>query len=148
MMVPFAQKVVAAFALASLIYASGCSKNTATLSGRVTMRGVPLTSGSVVVFCGEQHICRGVIDTEGRYSIPDVPRGLCRVTVQTTNGIPTGLRNPQRLPPHVEAPAIPASVKPQEKGIAIPMRYTLPDESKLTVTIDNTDVTYDIDLQP
>lgn len=143
----FAQKLTA-MALLSAFCASGCSKNTATLSGRVTMRGVPLTSGSVVVFCSDQQICRGVIDTDGRYTIPDIPRGICRVTVQTKNGIPTGLRTPQRLPPNIEAPSLPASVLPQEKGIVIPARYTIPDESKLTVNIDDSNVIYDIDLQP
>jgi hypothetical protein len=70
--------------LASAILAvslSRCGNGTATLSGKVTYRGRPVTSGSIVVLNADGTAKSGVIQPDGTYSVAGVGRGHVRLAV-------------------------------------------------------------------
>ncbi|HEY1188293.1 MAG TPA: carboxypeptidase-like regulatory domain-containing protein [Gemmata sp.] len=139
----------ATLALGCLL-AVGCQSRTATVSGTVTYRGQPVTGGSVVFYCSDKQIVRGLIGPDGRYSIPNVPIGSASVVVavQSHAKVPEGFRLSQQLPPSAGGPVPPAPTPPGARPVALPPRYALPEESGLAVTIGDAHVTYDIDLKP
>lgn len=130
------------------LLAAGCGERTATVAGRVTHLGKPVAGGSVIVYCSDKQIARGVIAVDGSYAIPNVPLGTATVTVQALPRVPVGLHGKQVLPPAVNGPAPPAVEAPDPTKAGIPLRYALPEESGLAVVIDRGTVTYDIDLKP
>jgi len=126
---------------------TGCGSSTATVEGTVTVQGQPVKSGSVILYCEDKQIVRGLI-VDGQYSIPNVPCGNVTVTVQAHAKVPSGLRLEQQLPPIVNGP-IPSPVEtPGSSTLSIPPRYSHPEESGLSIQIDGTHVTYGIDLKP
>jgi hypothetical protein len=134
-------------ALAGLL-ASGCGANTSTLVGKVTYKGKPVVGGSVIVYCPDKQIVRGIIGPDGSYSIPNVPHGSAVVTVQSPARVPAGLRMKQTLPPSTGGPIPPTVDVNDTARVLIPQKYALPEESGLSVVVDRGQVTYDIDLKP
>lgn len=140
----------AAAALGCLLLAAGCEARTATVSGSVTYQGKPLTGGSVVFYCSDKQIVRGLIGADGRYSIPNVPIGSASavVTIQSHTKVPDGFRLKQQLPQSTGGPAPPPVDPTDTKKMPLPPRYALPEESGLAVLVGGAHVTYDIDLKP
>ncbi|MBP3960651.1 hypothetical protein J8F10_35960 [Gemmata sp. G18] len=137
-----------AVALGCLL-AAGCGAKTATVTGHVTYKGKPVTGGSVVFYCADKQIVRGLIGTDGKYTIPNVPTGTgtAVVTVQSHMKVPEGFRMKQQLPPSTGGPVPPAADPTDAPKVALPPRYALPEESGLAVVVDRDHVTYDIDLK-
>lgn len=133
-------------ALSGLL-SSGCGSSTATVVGKVTYQGKPVSGGSVIVYCSDKQIARGIIAVDGTYSIPNVPYGSSVVTVQAPAQAPAGLRMQQTLPPSSGGPVPPTVPVNDPARIPIPLRYGVPEESGLSVAIDRASVTYDIDLK-
>src|SRR5438128_1084062 len=100
---------VAGFAL---VLAPGCGSKTATVEGLVTIQGKPVADGSVVFYCADKQIVRGLIGSDGRYSIPNVPCGQAIVTVQSLPRVPPGLKLQQNLPPAKDGPTLPRTAEP------------------------------------
>lgn len=125
---------------------TGCGSGTGTVSGTVSYLGKPLMSGSVVLYCEDRQIVRGVI-VDGRYSIPNVPHGAVLVTVQGRSKSPTGLRLQQNLPPITDGPVL-AKAASSDQDELVPQRYSQPEESGLAVNVDSRHVVYEIDLTP
>ena len=93
-------RAMAALTLATFALAgTGCHGETATVEGTVTYRGEPLKSGSVILYCADKQLVRRTI-VDGRYSIPNVPRGPAGDGLRHGN-LPEGLRLRQELPPTV-----------------------------------------------
>lgn len=136
-----------ALALGCLLLA-GCGTKTATVAGQVTFHGKPVTGGSVVFYCPDKQIVRGLIGADGRYSIPNVPPGSAVVTVQSHAKLPEGFSLKQRLPPSNGGPVAPVADASDTHKVTLPARYALPEESGLAVFVDSAHVTYDIDLKP
>jgi hypothetical protein len=135
------------FVVSISLFAAGCGSGTATVSGTVTYEGKPVKSGSVILYCADKQIVRGLI-VDGQYSIPNVPCGSALATVQAHPKVPAGLRLNQKLPPSVDGP-IPTPVETDNsQAVAIPPRYALPEESGLVLKVDGTQMTYEIDLKP
>lgn len=127
--------------------AAGCAAKSAEVAGRVTCAGRAVTGGSVVLYCPDGQIVRGLIGPDGRYAIPNVPHGAAVVTVQTHARIPDGMKLRQLLPPSVNGPTpLPADRVP-DKVVAVPPRYAVPEESGLSVVVDRPQVEYDIALE-
>lgn len=126
---------------------TGCGSGTSTVSGTVTFQGNPVKSGSVILYCADKQIVRGLI-VDGQYTIPNVPCGSARATVQAHTKLPAGLRLQQKLPPSIDGP-IPAPVETDNsRPVVIPPRYALPEESGLVLIVDGSHMTYEIDLKP
>ena len=136
------------FAVGTALLVSGCGSKTSTVVGTVTFRGEPVAGGSVVVYCTDKQIARGIIGPDGTYAIPNVPPGIAVVTVQAPARLPEGLQMRQKLPPSQGGPIAPTGGAAAQPRIAIPPRYALPEESGLSVTVDRGQVTYDINLKP
>lgn len=132
-----------------IVFASGCDSGTATATGIVTYQGKPVPGGSVVFYCADKQIVRGLIGTDGRYTIPNVPCGPATVTVQSPSRLPAGMRLRQNLPPVKDGPLPPTQEAAESvgRGGAIPPRYALPDESGLSVVVGRGQLTFDIDLK-
>jgi hypothetical protein len=127
--------------------ATGCGSSTATVEGTVTYQGKPVNSGSVILYCEDKQIVRGLI-VDGQYSIPNVPCGNATVTVQAHARVPSGLRLDQQLPPIVNGPIPNRNATESPSTLSIPLRYSHPEESGLSIQIDSAHVTYGIDLKP
>jgi hypothetical protein len=140
---------VATIAAFSLIFATGCGAKTTAINGTVTYQGRHLTGGSVIVYCQNQQIVRGIIDSEGHYTIPNVPTGTAMVTVHSHTPIPAGFQLRQTLPPVNNGPISP-SVDASKPGdaVIIPERYTVPEESGLALNVDRNNLEFNIDLKP
>jgi hypothetical protein len=104
------------------------------------MRGKPVSSGSVILFCPGKRILRGVIGKDGYYSIPGVPLGDAVVTVRSPP-LQSGLPDGAELTPPVDSAPLPSAAE-------IPARYAVPEECGLTVRVGRGRVVYDIDLAP
>jgi hypothetical protein len=129
------------------LFAAGCGADTTTLSGTVTFNGRPVTGGSVSLYCADKQIVRGIIDADGRYSIPNVPFGTAVITVQSHTFVPAGMQLQQKLPESVNSPAPPALAgETAKKATPIPPRYSHPEESGLTVDVRSHPATHDIQL--
>ena len=138
-----------AIGLVAIVGPIGCGPKSITVSGRVTFNGKPLTGGSVILYCQDEQIVRGIIGPDGTYVIPNVPRGVCRVTVKTHTPIPPGFSLKQHLPPVEEGPTPPIVMRSKlQADIAIPERYGIPEESGLTIRVDKAQTIYDIALTP
>ena len=137
-----------------ILLATGCGADTTTVTGTVTYQNKPVTSGSVLIYCPDKQIVRGNLGPDGTYSIPNVPYGQAVVTVQAQPKSPMGLRTPQHLPPFSTGTPIPPSIESSRsdaqatRGVVIPPRYALPEESGLSVLIDRKHVLFNIDLKP
>jgi len=134
--------------LVALLCAFGCASKSATVAGKVTFQGQPVGGGSVIVYCPDKQIARGIIGPDGSYSIPNVPCGSAVVTVQAPMRLPDGLRLRQNVPPSTGGPVPPTLGADDTNRVQIPQRYALPEESGLVVVVDRAHVTYDIDLKP
>jgi hypothetical protein len=141
-------RFVAAGGLVALVclFATGCGSKSATVTGRVTYNGKPVSNGSVIVYCSDKQIVRGNIAADGAYSIPNVPYGTSVVTVQSHARVPPGLRLQQSPPPSSGGPIPPTVEYTDTARVTIPQRYGLPEESGLGVVVDHGAVTFDIVL--
>jgi hypothetical protein len=129
---------------------TGCGRPSGSVTGTVTFQGRPLDNGSVILYCQDQQIIHGPIGPDGAYAIPDVPRGPARVTVRVAGRQREQWLRGQRTrtPPVINGPVIPASRPPDKESRtwSIPERYSVPEESGLTVTVEGGVTAFDIRL--
>ena len=64
---------------------SGCGNGTSTLTGKVSYRGRPVASGSIIVLQDGGTARSGIIQPDGTYSVSGVERGHVRVGVISPN---------------------------------------------------------------
>jgi Polysaccharide lyase family 4, domain II len=127
-----------------LITGSGCAAQSARVQGTVTFQGKPVVVGSVTLMSAEGKPFQADIQSDGTWSIQNVPMGTYRVAVFSTDKSrpassreaaaddDTRKKRPQRPPPPGWFP--------------IPGKYALLEESGLSLTVDRMEVTYDIQL--
>jgi hypothetical protein len=142
--------VALCLALAAL---AGCGKGRATVNGKVTLNGKPLTTGTVSFIGGPSDTGSGHINADGTYAVPDAPLGDCKVTVQTPRAMggvqgmpkpPAGMKGmpKEMLPPGAEEGSKAVRVVPA------PEKYGSPDTTPVTYTVKKGTQTFDIDLKP
>jgi hypothetical protein len=139
---------------------TGCSSGTGEVKGRVTFRGKPVVSGSVVLLGADNKVVSVPLDAEGRYAVNGVPLGTVQVAVVSPNPAPRR-RLPRRLLDRVEKQSklseeknnskdSPTSAAPKaesSKWFPLPQQYELADTSGITTTVYNGENTFDIDLK-
>jgi len=128
----------------SLVLFSGCGPSHGTITGMVTLNGQPLSDGQVSFLAQDGTIVTSMIDSNGKYRIPQFPVGLAKVTVyppMDMAAIGDTIKNQgkDKGPPRLTAPPTPKS--------DIPSRYADPQTSNLTVDVRRGEMTFDIPLE-
>jgi hypothetical protein len=124
---------------------AGCGRGTGTVSGTVKFNEKPLPGGTIVFHPHDGSAVRGAIETDGSFSVADVPAGPVKIAVVTL-AAPRNLGNPDGF--------VFKDAKASDKdrsGVAkqyvtIPERYRDPEKSGLEYTVKTGSQTKDIDL--
>jgi hypothetical protein len=132
--------VAAAVALA--VGPAGCGGGTADVSGKVTYKGKPVTSGSVVFVGADGVAVAADIKPDGTYAATGVATGAVKVAVSSPNPAAAAAEPGGRG--RGPAPAKPAS--PPAGWVALPAKYGSPDSSGLSTDLTPGPNTYDIPL--
>jgi hypothetical protein len=64
-----------------IVSVTGCGSGFGEVSGTVTSRGQLVTSGTVLLLASDKLSHSGIIDDNGRYTIPKVPVGIAKIAV-------------------------------------------------------------------
>src|SRR5262249_16240851 len=128
-----------------LLAACGCG-STATVTGKVTYQGRPVTYGSVIFLAADNTARSGIIEPDGSYSVEDVPRGEGKI------GVISHDPSKGRSTVGGEKPASPgkknaAAAKTAGGWFPLPHRFEDPETSGLSCTISKGRVVYDIELK-
>jgi hypothetical protein len=138
---------LAGVALLVALSTAGCSKKETAVSGVVRYNGQPLPTGSVILYCENKQIVHGLIGPGGEYTIPNVPKGLVKVTVRVHGQVPQGFARAVALPPVTGGPVDPGTARQKAERLPmIPVRYGTPEESDLSFQVDGPNMTFDINL--
>ena len=129
----------------------GCGDgNKATVSGKVTYKGAPVTGGTLTLYPSSGTPYPVNINANGAFNVSDVPVGQMGVAVSTDN-VPT--TQGYQMPPGVTPPkdmATPEAPKidmsNQEKKVIIPAKYRDPKTSGFTWDVKGGKNTRDFDL--
>jgi hypothetical protein len=128
--------------LAALVLAAaGCGPSRATVSGKVTVHGKPVTAGTVLFVGANNQMATGTLDGEGRYVAPRVPMGSVKVAVQTLR--PEQVNGAAANRPK-DAPPLPSRVI---NLVPVPQKYADPETSELTCDVKQTQQEHNIDLK-
>jgi len=121
----------------------GCEAKVAEVSGKVTYKDKPLGSG-VVMFIGSHDNATGSIDASGNYIVAKAPVGPCKVAVQTfaPSGGGTGPKGTATSSMTVEG-----APPPPGPYVAIPEKYSDPNQSGLTFEVKGGKNTFPIKLE-
>jgi hypothetical protein len=149
--------------LVAAIGVAGCGKGVGTVSGKVSYQGKALKGGSVTFVSAEGGPSPGAqIKEDGTYTVPDVPGGKYKICVTTSFlkpeqkfGLgPTGPKiDPKAPPPAADLPPTASSPRAAveahnlKRYVAIPDKYSKPEETDLEYTVTAGDQTHDIDLK-
>lgn len=125
----------------------GCG-GVGTVSGKVTYKGKPVTSGSVLMVGSDNQPHYGPLQQDGTYAIADVPQGEVRVAVNSPDPrvlyapAPTiKLAKKEGQPPPAPPPQIDAS-----KWFPLPVKAGDPQVSGVRVTVRGGPNSIDINL--
>src|SRR5262249_15289796 len=141
-------------ALLVLLTALGCGSGSATVSGRVTYQGEPLTAGDLIIYGANGQIQSGQISADGTYAIYKAPVGDVKMAVLTPKDLPAqrppepggvwqgkkGGRKKTLIKEEFKPP-------PPVKVVPIPDRYKEPDKSGLNFTLKRGEQTIDLNLK-
>lgn len=129
---------LSALGLVALLTA-GCSPPTANVSGKVTLKGQPLKSGSVSIYGPRGEVANALIEDDGTYTVSDAPVGDVRVAVACHPPVPEGLTGGNAPGSRRQT----ASRYPN-----VPARYRDPDKSGLHFHFEPGTQVQDLCLQP
>ena len=121
--------------------AGGCGASFGEVTGKVTYKSLPLTSGNVMFLASDGRPYDGTIDAAGNYAIRKLPIGLAKIAVTCLTPVAkAGSREVKKTESRVSPP--------DETNVlsAIPLRYGDFAGSKLVVAIESGRTTHDIEL--
>lgn len=139
--------IAACLALASLTGCGGDSGK-ATISGKVTYKGAPVTGGTLTLYAESGTPYPVNINPNGTFNVSDVPTGQRTVSISTDNvqtnqgyTMPPGVTPPKDspAPPQIDTSTLP-------KKVDIPAKYKDPKTSGLTWDIKGGKQSKDFDL--
>ncbi len=126
---------------------SGCGGGppSGTVTGTVTFKGAPLTTGRVIFYGANNQTAIAQIGEDGNYEAIKVPLGLVKVAVdtppppsrETVKAAKTGKRRFER--------GVPISLP--ENTVSIPAKYGNPELSGFSLTVKEGSQPYDIALK-
>jgi hypothetical protein len=119
----------------ALIFTIGCGPSTKTIYGTVTVKGLPLESGSIQIAGGDGEVKVGSI-VNGKYEVAGVGSGKIKVAVSSTGGSAFGPAPSAKGRPlgsgDREKKGAPAAPPPASPQVTIPPEYQDIDKSPLT----------------
>lgn len=137
--------VLKASGLLALMVVIGCgsggggSGKTAVVKGKVTVNGAPLSGGTITFSSASNESVEGggTINADGTYEAGGVPMGECKIAIDNSSlkDLTTVKTDP--------LPGMPAP----PKYIKIDAKYYKAATSGLTVNVDSSSKTHDIDLK-
>jgi hypothetical protein len=119
-----------------LVGVTGCGSGFGDVTGTVTSRGELVTSGTVLLLASDKLSHSGIIEDNGRYTIPKVPVGIAKIAVLSPG--PDAFKDPNVLPPEggtIKKVPQPIFRGDPKKWIPIPEKYQEFDGSGLTLTV-------------
>jgi len=139
---------LAALFLLAVLGATGCSgAKQASVTGRVSYKGKPVTSGTVVLFDQNGHASDlGNVQPDGTYTIARAPVGTDKVSFDNPPPPKTALPPGQKAPP-ANDPEFAEAAKAKANYVPTPPQYKDPVQSGLTVEVKSGKNTIDIDLK-
>ncbi|MDY3560114.1 carboxypeptidase-like regulatory domain-containing protein [Gemmata sp. JC673] len=135
----------AASLVAFSLVLSGCSPAKGVVSGRVTHKGKPVTSGSVTLIASDDLPYAAQIASDGSYSIPGVPGGSVKIGVTSPNPSGAGRGGRGAAAALSEAPREGPGTAGAGSWVELPDKYTDPLKSGLSGAVSG-DTRLDIDL--
>jgi hypothetical protein len=138
---------VGLLSVALACFSVGCGPSIGTVSGKVTYKGKPLTSGTVSFLGANNTTVQSPIDSEGKYSVKMAP-GAAKITVSvpTPSAVPSGAKmmDPSKMGAPDKAP--PSAEAAKEKPIKLPSKYSDGNNTPLTYTVKPGVQEHDISL--
>ena len=117
-------------ALAGLGALSGCGKSIATVEGKITYQGKPLSTGEIHFF-GEDKSCRsGVIGSDGSYVVSACPIGKAKVAIVSKT-----LKDLPNIDISKLDPAALEKLGPPTWVAVVPAKYNNPAQSGLEYVV-------------
>jgi hypothetical protein len=125
--------------LGAMVFAAlgGCGGRTATVTGKVSYQGRPVTYGSVIFVGADKSARSTAIEADGSYMVASVPRGIAAIAVISPD--PSKGRAAKKQDVANETAA--------KQWFALPSKFEDPRTSGLACTIDAGHVSHDIDLK-
>jgi hypothetical protein len=125
--------------------AAGCGQKSASVTGKVTYRGTPLASGTVV-FVGPDGTTAGtgMIMPDGTYSVPKAPVGAVKAAVQSPP--PPGAYGGPQLVGSPQDEEVKAAWAVASRYVAIPPQAGNPQQSGLSYQLKPGRNTVEINL--
>jgi hypothetical protein len=124
----------------------GCSRPKGTVSGTVTYKGEPVPAGMVAFFGPGDQVASAPLRPDGTYEASGVPLGEVKVTVTTPPPGPSAeqlAKNPMVQERNKDGNVI----RPAEKTVTVPAKYSRPGTSGLGLTVTEGSQPYDIPLK-
>jgi hypothetical protein len=145
-----------------LLISFGCGKPTGDISGKVTYQGKPVSGGSIIFFDAENlQVGSGALGLDGEYSVFKVPAGPMKIAVSAPTALPRRRQKDSRSSslatekaPEGANPKAPkwngGGAAPGARSrvdVVIPAKYTRPDQSGVTYTVQPGQQEHNIDLE-
>lgn len=115
---------------------AGCGGGGSKVTGKVSYNGKPLNSGTIL-FQTEEGVRSATIQSDGTYTIEDVPAGNAKIAV-------TVAPPPEKGPDGVSADEAGTS---EANPVLVPEKYSRVETSELTYKVTSGEQTHDIDLK-
>lgn len=134
---------------------TGCgrgNKNTLTVSGKVTYKGVPVSGGTISLYpVGSGNFAKGIINADGSFTFASVPPGDKRVAIETESirGMNMDYAEAAKRNHHPGS-AKDAPPKPTDSGVKfrpLPAKYKNPGTSGLSWDVKPGTETKEFNLQ-
>jgi hypothetical protein len=143
---PMFHRLWALAAAGLLLGSTGCGKGISNVSGKVSLEGKPVLFGTVEMVGDDNRLHQAVIQPDGSYTIEGVPYGQVRVMVQSPDPVAV-FTPPVNLGPE-RTKLLPPRPKIDNKGwFAIPEDYGFAGKSGLSLTVEQANTTYNIELK-
>jgi hypothetical protein len=129
-----------------LLVALGCGR-TAEVTGKATLNGKPITSGSVTILASDSLTYSGQLNEQGGYEILNVPRGSAKVSIASPD--PANIAGQAKAPgtsgrKKSKTPAVPPSTP--AGWLPLPAHYADFEKSGLRLEIQGGINMFDIPL--
>jgi hypothetical protein len=132
-----ARRAAPALVAVVALWAIGCGPSTGTISGVVTLNGNPARDITISFLCPDGSVYTAMVDSDGKYSVDNVPVGPVKVTIQSPPPVSEGTQESIKKG---KAPA------PKAGKVPVNPKYTDPANSGLSLTVKPGANPFDIPL--